>query len=39
MGIMEFDFKSQEDEITNSASSPTLGKAKNVKALFGDAVA
>ena len=28
MGIMEFDFKSQEDEITNSASSPTLGKAK-----------
>ena len=34
MGIMEFDFKSQEDEITNSVSSPTLGKAKNVKGII-----
>ena len=34
MGIMEFDFKSQEDEIANSSSSPSKAKKKNVRTRF-----
>ena len=34
MGIMEFDFKSQEDEIANSSSSPSKAKQKNVRTRF-----
>ena len=39
MVIMEFDFKSLNDKIVNSASSPSLSQSKNVKFIFGDAVA
>ena len=34
MGIMKFDFKSQEDEIINSASSPSKVKSKNVRTIL-----
>ena len=38
MVIMRFDFKSLKDKISNSASSPSKAKSKNVETI-GDAVA
>ena len=38
MGIMEFDFKSQGDEIANSSSYSSKAKTKNVKGIIFDAV-
>ena len=35
MVIKEFEFKSQEDKIANSASSPTLSQSKNVIFIWG----
>ena len=34
MVIMEFDFKSLEDKIVNSPSSPSLSQKKNVGVIF-----
>ena len=39
MVILEFDFKSLDDKIVNSAVSLLKTQAKNVKLIFGDAVA
>ena len=39
MVILEFDFKSLDDKIVNSDVSLLKTQAKNVKLIFGDAVA